>query len=94
MCFVHILQLYMQKYTQNNTKTSKKQARGCDLPIVTEFGVRAIVTQNFSKLVALPKIALANCGLDKNVRVQLVYDNGEKYLKLSPTKDRGGETVE
>lgn len=80
----------MQNHAQNNTKNSQNH----DYPLVTDFGVRAIVTQGFSKLVALPKTALTNCGLDKKVRIHLVYDNGEKYLKISPLKGKGGESNE
>jgi len=55
-------------------------------PVETDFGTRAISNQNFSKMVALPKQALANCGTGKTMRVnvKLVDDNGKKFLKLTP----------
>jgi len=55
-------------------------------PVETDFGTRAISNQNFSKMVALPKQALANCGTGKTMRVnvKLVDDNGERFLKLTP----------
>lgn len=64
-------------------------------PVVTDFGMRAISTQNFSKMVALPKTALSNCCSEDadEVNVQLVQQNGERFLKLTPicsTKKKGG----
>ncbi|WP_415281115.1 hypothetical protein [Candidatus Nitrososphaera sp. FF02] len=60
--------------------------------IAIDFGERTISNQNFSKIVALPKKALINCGIEgRKVRVLLVHDKGEKYLKLAPvTKKRRG----
>ena len=52
--------------------------------LVTDFGERSIHDQNFSKIVALPKVALANCGDVSRVNVKLVQENGIKYLKLTP----------
>jgi hypothetical protein len=47
--------------------------------------MRKILSQNFSKLVALPKTALTNCGIESDrVNVKLVQDNGEKYIRLTP----------
>ncbi len=53
---------------------------------VIYFCNRKISNQNFSKMVALPKDALRNCGNGKamSVNVKLVQDNGKKYLKLTP----------
>jgi hypothetical protein len=54
-------------------------------PVVIDFGIRAVTSQNFSKLVALPKPALTNCGNDvRHVNVKLVQAGTEKYLKLTP----------
>lgn len=55
-------------------------------PIVMDFGTRKISNQNFSKMVAIPKTALANCGCKdaRTTNVKLVQDNGEKYIKLTP----------
>jgi len=54
--------------------------------IIIDFGNRKISNQNFSKIVALPKQALSNCGLDTTmkVNVRLVQNGKEKFLKLSP----------
>ncbi len=56
--------------------------------VITDFGERKINTQNFSKTVVLPKTALANCGCnldeDLKVNVQLVQNNGERFIKLVP----------
>lgn len=67
--------------------TSKKSSKASKSnPVETDFGTRAISNQNFSKMVALPKQALANCGTGKTMRVnvKLVDDNGKKFLKLTP----------
>lgn len=53
-------------------------------PMVTDFGTRAILNQNFSKMVALPKVALTNLGKVTHVNVKLVQENGERYIKLTP----------
>jgi len=60
-------------------------------PIETDFGQRQVSHQNYSRIVALPKLALQNCGIDSQVTVTLVQQNGEKFLKLSPTENKGGE---
>ena len=72
---------------QNIAKSNEKQNQDQDSEFIeTEFGTRSISSQNFSKIVALPKQALANCGTDKKmkVKVSLVQGNGEKFLKLTP----------
>lgn len=56
--------------------------------MTTNFGERKIVGQNFSKMVSLPKTALANLGHSSSLNVELVQENGEKFLKLS-LKKRG-----
>ena len=55
-------------------------------PVITDFGNRKVSQQNFSKIVALPKTALTNCGIESLVNVQLVQTTKERFLKLSPTK--------
>ena len=55
-------------------------------PVITDFGDRRVSQQNFSKIVALPKTALTNCGINSQVNVQLVQTTKERFLKLSPTK--------
>ena len=73
-----------QKSVQENARES-----------ITDFGVRKVNTQNFSKTVVLPKQALSNCGcnLDQDIKVtvQLVQRGNEKFIKLIPVCD---ETME
>jgi len=52
---------------------------------ITDWGIRQVSHQNFSRIVALPKLALQNCGIDSQVSVKLIQQNGERYLKLSPS---------
>jgi len=56
--------------------------------VAIDFGERKVNTQNFSKTVVLPKTALTGCGcnLEDNlkVNVQLVQQDGEKFIKLIP----------
>ena len=63
-------------------------------PMVTDFGIRKISNQNFSKMVALPKTALMNCGNTDTteVDVKLVQQNGEKFIKLTPICDTKKES--
>jgi len=61
-------------------------------PMVTDFGTRQISQQNFSRIVALPKTALENCGITTQVNVKLVQFNGEKLIQLTPVKSKGGES--
>ncbi len=63
-------------------------------PIVTQFGTRVINRQNFSHTVVIPKTALINCGNENvtAVKIELVQDRNEKFLKLTPVKiEKGGE---
>lgn len=74
------------KNTENRHKnTSKDESQE---PTVFDLGERTISNQGFSKIVALPKIGITNCGcnLEDNlkVKVQLVQQGNEKYLKLVP----------
>lgn len=68
------------------TKNAKKQAKVNTKPMVIDCGDRKIVGQNFSKLVSLPKTALKNLGVATSLKVELVQENGEKFIKLSPSK--------
>ncbi|TAK17844.1 MAG: hypothetical protein EPO37_06170 [Nitrosarchaeum sp.] len=52
---------------------------------VTNFGVRKISNQNFSKVIAIPKMAIVNLGANSTeMKVELVQENGEKFIKLTP----------
>ena len=68
-----------RKSTKNNSKTSQNA-------MTTNFGERKIVGQNFSKMVSLPKTALENLEHSTTMKVELVQEKGEKFLKLSPSK--------
>ena len=67
------------------SKNIKNKATNSE-PAVIDFGNRKISNQNFSKMIAIPKDALRNCGDGKamSVNVKLVQQNGEKYIKLVP----------
>lgn len=73
---------------KNNTEQHTKSASN---QLVTDFGERSVHDQNFSKVVALPKVALANCGNVSRVNVKLVQENGVKYLKLTPVRKGGSK---
>lgn len=72
----------------HNGENAARKSRVDKSPVIIDFGTRAVSDQNFSKIVALPKQALTNCGIDKRhrVRVQLVQEKGEKFIKLSPQR--------
>ena len=54
-------------------------------PLVIDFGTRTVSTQNFSRIVALPKAALTNLGKDvRQLNIELVQTDTEKFLKLTP----------
>ncbi|MEX0861598.1 hypothetical protein [Nitrosopumilus sp.] len=69
-----------QKSLKNTKKISRSNA------VTTDFGTRKISSQNFSKVIAIPKTALANLGRSSTMNVELVQENGEKFLKLSLKK--------
>lgn len=71
------------KYTKTSRKSAKKQTKSSTNRMTTDFGERKIVGQNFSKMVSIPKTALANLGRSSTMNVELVQENGEKFLKLS-----------
>ncbi|WP_226987201.1 hypothetical protein [Candidatus Nitrososphaera evergladensis] len=74
-------------YVRNNVKGSTKEKVGGE-QITIDFGNRKICNQNFSKLVALPKGALANCGKNaRYVNVKLVQMGTEQFLKLTPVQE-------
>lgn len=85
-----------------NRKTKQKQDQINDSePTEIDFGLRTVTSQNFSKMVALPKQALANCGDGKTMKVsvKLVKDKNETYLKLVPVcepdrEQEGGDSNE
>ena len=66
---------------------SKQKTRKIHTSMITDFGIRKISNQNFSKIIAIPKQALENCqpNADK-VNIKLVQESKERYLKLTPIK--------
>ena len=53
---------------------------------VIDFGIRILNKMNFSKTICLPKQALKNLDLEEgdSLKVELVQDEDEKFLKLTP----------
>ncbi|MCH7560337.1 MAG: hypothetical protein IIC67_03035 [Thaumarchaeota archaeon] len=80
----------MRKSEHNGGSSIKKQTK-ISTPMVTDFGIRKISNQNFSKVITLPKTALENCGgiRTSKFRVELVQEKGKRFIKLSPV--RGGK---
>ena len=74
---------------RNGVSNTNQSTKGSSRILVTDFGERSVHDQNFSKIVALPKVALANCGDVSRVNVKLVQENGIKYLKLTPVRKGG-----
>jgi len=56
---------------------------------IVDFGIRKLYDRQYSVVITLPKQAIKNCsdGEFRKVNVQLVSENGEKYLKLIPHFD-------
>lgn len=79
----------MSNTSKTSIKHAKKNADSNQEPMVTDFGTRTISTQNFSRIVALPKTALTNCGKESTkVNVKLVQQDGERFIKLTPIAER------
>jgi len=55
-------------------------------PFIIDFGNRILNKMNFSKTICLPKQALKNLDLEEgdSLKVELVQDEDEKFLKLTP----------
>ena len=53
---------------------------------IIDFGNRILNKMNFSKTICLPKQALKNLGVIEgdSLKVELVQDEDEKFLKLTP----------
>jgi len=65
-------------------------------PFIIDFGERTLNKMNFSKTICLPKQALKNLGLtdDDLMKVELVQDEDEKFLKLTPVIEADDEEDE
>ena len=53
---------------------------------IIDFGNRILNKMNFSKTICLPKQALKNLDLEEgdSMKVELIQDEDEKFLKLTP----------
>ena len=72
-----------------NKKSSGQSTKikGNAKPVAVSFGTRKIAKNNFSNTVTLPGTALENLGTrSKNLKIELVQEKGERYIKLSPVK--------
>lgn len=67
-------------------RPSRTKRRSDNGSVVIDFGTRAVSDQNFSKIVALPKQALANIGGKevKRVKVSLIDTGPERMIILTP----------
>ena len=61
---------------------------------IIDFGDRILNKMNFSKTICLPKQALKNLDLEEgdSLKVELVQDEDEKFLKLTPVFEEGEDT--
>ena len=72
---------------KSSGQSTKTQTKGNTKPVAVSFGVRRVTKNNFSKTITLPATALENLGTrSKNLKVELVQEKGERYIKLSPVK--------
>ena len=62
---------------------------------ITDFGIRTLNRQNFSRTVVLPKIALKNCGCDVDedckVNISLVQNGDDAFIKILPLTTKKDE---
>ena len=56
------------------------------LPLIVDFGIRALNRMNFSRTICIPKQAIKNLDLDETdeVKIEMVQDEDEKFLKITP----------
>lgn len=76
-------------------KLHEEPKQNDDHALVIDFGTRKIISQNFSRLVAIPKVALLNCGLRESslVNVKLIQENDVKYIKITPIPNSNIEEI-
>ena len=62
---------------------------------IIDFGDRILNKMNFSKTICLPKQALKNLDLEEgdSLKVELVQDEDEKFLKLTPVIEEDEDEV-
>ncbi len=75
----------MRNKGENDGNNSNKPSKISET-LVMDFGTRAISNQNASRIICLPKTALANIASKeiKKVNVKLIQSNGIKVIQLSP----------
>ena len=80
----------MTKKTSSQVRTTSNAKS-----VVIDFGTRAISDQNFSRIIALPKQALANLGKGvERVNVALVQENDAKFIRLTVANlTQGGDNA-
>ena len=63
---------------------------------IIDFGNRILNKMNFSKTICLPKQALKNLDLEEgdSLKVELVQDEDEKFLKLTPVFEEDDDEEE
>ena len=63
---------------------------------IIDFGNRILNKMNFSKTICLPKQALKNLDLEEgdSLKVELVQDEDEKFLKLTPAFEEDDDEEE
>ena len=61
---------------------------------IIDFGNRILNKMNFSKTICLPKQALKNLDVEEgdSLKVELVEDEDEKFLKLTPVFEEDEDT--
>lgn len=70
-----------KKSSKKQTKVSRSES------VSTDFGIRKISSQNFSKVIAIPKTAVENLGTrSAKMKVELVQTKGGRFIKLTPVK--------
>ena len=59
------------------------------IPVIVDFGIRALNRMNFSRTICIPKQAIKNLDLDEtdNVKIEMVQDEDERFLKITPVND-------
>jgi len=65
------------------------------IAFIIDFGNRILNKMNFSKTICLPKQALKNLGVIEgdSLKVELVQDEDEKFLKLTPVIEEDEDEV-
>ena len=77
----------MRNNLRNGNKNAKNKMPISNSLMVTDFGLRKVSRQNFSRIVALPKLALLCRGQEiTHVNVKLFEFDDVKFIQLTPIK--------